>query len=175
MMNGFQMSFQPKAVCNGDWQMNHTGDNLLYETILQMNGCSPEEVGQYLAFDSKKQKIRELLDECGTANLELNRRMGLIRLILDRKQKLQFYLVEQENHTWGLPSGCDLNDPDSFETLMLFDELAGVLDEIAMQVLQQNSSVELDDSLKVLLGMLNDAPYEKLDQVLDCLLILTEK
>ncbi|MCI6731673.1 MAG: hypothetical protein MR487_05045, partial [Lachnospiraceae bacterium] len=78
-------------------------------------------------------------------------------------------------HTWGLPSGCDLNNPDSFETLMLFDELAGVLDEIAMQALQQNSSVELDDSLKALLGMLNDAPYEKLDQVLDCLLILTEK
>lgn len=154
--------------------MSRTGDKMLEETILGMNGCRPEDVGTWQCFYRKKEKIRELLEECGTDNAELNRRMGLIQLILSRRQKLQFYLVEKEDHTFGLPDNCDLNRPETFETLMLFDELAGVLEEIAEQSLQKNSSMELDDQLMKILGLLNEAPFEKLDHVLDCLLILTE-
>lgn len=155
--------------------MNSGIDTLLAETILEMNGCRKEDVGNYIAFEGKKKKVREMLEDCGTDLPELNRRMGLIEMILDRRQKLQFYLVEKPDHSWGLPERCDLNDPESFETLMLFDELAGVLEEIAMQALQKNSSMELDDNLKRLLGILNDAPYEKLDMILDSLLVLTER
>lgn len=151
------------------------GDRLLAETILEMNGCKWEEVGTWQHFTEKKEKIQELLEECGTENDELDRRRGLIELILARRQKLQFYLVEKEDHTFGLPEHCNLNEPESFETLMLFDELAGTLEEIAQQSFQKNSSMELDEGLMKILGLLNEAPYEKLDQVLDCLLILTEK
>ena len=151
------------------------GDNLLAETILGMNGCSVDDIGTWQLFSGKKKKVKELLEECGTDNQELNRRMGLIDLILSRRQKLQFYLVEKPDHTFGLPENCDLNRPETFETLMLFDELAGALEEIAEQAFQKNSGMELDDNLMKILGMLNEAPYEKLDQVLDCLLILTEK
>lgn len=155
--------------------MNQIGDQLLAKTILEMNGCKPEDIDTWQPFCRKKKIIRELLDECGTDNAELNRRMGLIELILSRRQKLQFYLVEKADHTFGLPESCDLNRPETFETLMLFDELAGALEEIAQQAVQKNSTVELDENLMKILGMLNAAPYEKLDQVLDCLLILTEK
>lgn len=151
------------------------GDRLLAETILEMHGCKWEEVGTWQYFTEKKKKIQELLEECGTENDELNRRRGLIELILARRQKLQFYLVEKEDHTFGLPEHCNLNEPESFETLMLLDELAGTLEEIAQQSFQKNSSMELDEGLMKILGLLNEAPYEKLDQVLDCLLILTEK
>ncbi|MCI7098043.1 MAG: hypothetical protein MR966_03815 [Lachnospiraceae bacterium] len=151
------------------------GDSLLAETILEMNGCTADDIGTWQPFTGKKEKVRELLEECGSDNQELNRRMGLINLILTRRQKLQFYLVEKPDHTLGLPENCDLNQPDTFETLMLFDELAGVLEEIANQAIQKNSTMELDDNLLKILGLLNEAPYEKLDQVLDCLLILTEK
>lgn len=155
--------------------INQMGDQLLAETILAMHGCTPEQVGTWQYFAKKKEKVQELLEECGTENEELNRRRGLLELILAHRQKLQFYLVEKDNHTFGLPESCNLNDPDSFETLMLFDELAGVLEEIYNQNLQKNSSMELDYNLMKILGLLNEAPYEKLDQVLDCLLILTEK
>ncbi|MDO5410509.1 MAG: hypothetical protein Q4F21_08655 [Lachnospiraceae bacterium] len=150
-------------------------EELLTQTILEMNGCKTEDINTFQAFPGKKQKIRELLEECGDGNQELNRRRGLFDLILSRKQKLQFYLIEREDHTMGLPAGCDLNRPETFETLMLFDELAGVLEEIASQALQQNSSMELDADLMKILGLLNDAPYERLDKLLDSLLILTEK
>ena len=155
--------------------MNGIGDRLLAETILGMNGFKLEDVDTWQSFTVKKQKIQELLEECGNENQELNRRQGLLQLILNRRQKLQFYLVEKEDHTFSLPVSCDLNDPETFETLMLFDELAGVLEEIAQQELQKNSNMELDESLMKILGLLNEAPYEKLDQVLDSLLILTEK
>lgn len=155
--------------------MSQIDNNMLAETILEMHGCHLNEVGTFQMFSEKKKKIRELLEECGTENAELNRRRGLLELILNSRQKLQFYLVEQEDHTFGLPGSCDLNRPETFETLMLFDELTGVLEEIARQALQKNSSTELDDNLMKILGLLNEAPYEKLDQVLDCLLILTEK
>lgn len=155
--------------------MNGIGDRLLAETILGMNGFNLEDVDTWQSFTAKKQKIQELLEECGSENQELNRRQGLLQLILNRRQKLQFYLVEKEDHTFSLPVSCDLNDPETFETLMLFDELAGVLEEIAQQELQKNSNMELDESLMKILGLLNEAPYEKLDQVLDSLLILTEK
>lgn len=151
------------------------GDKLLAETILGMNGCTVDDIGTWQPFQEKKAKIRELLEECGTGNQELNRRVGLIELILSRKQKLQFYLVEKPDRTFGLPENCDLNRPETFETLMLFDELAGVLEEIAGQAIQKNSSMELDDNLMKILGLLNEAPYEKLDQILDCLLVLTER
>lgn len=148
---------------------------LLTETILGMNGFRPEDIGSWQFFYGKKDTIRKLLGECGTDNEELNRRMGLMELILSHRQKLQFYLVEREDHTFGLPENCDMNHPETFETLMLFDELAGVLEEIAGQAIQKNSSMELDENLMKILGILNQAPYEKLDQVLDCLLVLTEK
>lgn len=155
--------------------MTQFGNELLTETILQMHGCRPEEIGTWLSFDKKKTVIKELLEECGTDNAELNRRMGLINLILERKQKLQFYLVKKSDGTFGLPDSCDLNEPETFETLMLFDEFAGALEEISHQALQKNSSMELDESLMKILGLLNEAPYEKLDQILDSLLILTER
>lgn len=155
--------------------MGETKEQLLMETILGMNGFRPEDIGTWQLFREKKGKIRELLEECGTDNGELNRRIGLVELILSRRQKLQFYLVEKEDHTFGLPEHCDMNHPETFETLMLFDELAGALEEIAGQAVQKNSSMELDESLMKILGLLNEAPYEKLDQVLDCLLVLTEK
>lgn len=151
------------------------GDQLLAETILGMHGCKLEDVGTWQNFTQKKKKLREILEECGTENAELNRRRGLLDLILTRRQKLQFYLIEKEDHTFGLPENCNLNEPESFETLMLLDELAGILEEIAQQALQKNSSMELDEGLMKILGLLNEAPYEKLDQVLDCLLILTER
>ncbi|MDD7389784.1 MAG: hypothetical protein PUG60_09030 [Lachnospiraceae bacterium] len=151
------------------------GDNLLAETILEMNGCTVEDIGTWQFFYEKKEKVKKLLEECGADNQELNRRMGLIELILSRRQKLQFYLVEKPDHTFGLPENCDLNRPETFETLMLLDELAGTLEEIAEQAVQKNSVMELDDNLMKILGLLNEAPYEKLDQVLDCLLLLTER
>ena len=151
------------------------GDRLLAETILGMHGCKLEEIGTWQHFTEKKKRIKELLEECGTENEELNRRRGLIELILARRQKLQFYLIEKADHTFGLPENCNLNEPESFETLMLLDELAGVLEEIAQQAYQKNSSMELDDNLMRILELLNAAPYEKLDRVLDSLLLLTER
>lgn len=155
--------------------MNQIGDQLLAETVLEMNGCRLEDIGTWQPFCEKKKKIKELMEECGENNAELNRRRGLIDLILSRRQKLQFYLVEKADHTFGLPQSCDLNHPETFETLMLFDELAGALEEIAQQAFRKNSNMELDENLMKILGLLDEAPYEKLDQVLDCLLILTEK
>lgn len=151
------------------------GDSLLTETILGMNGFTVDDIGTWQTFHEKKEKVKALLEECSSDNQELNRRMGLIELILSRRQKLQFYLVEKPDHMFGLPENCDLNRPETFETLMLFDELAGVLEEIAGQAIQKNSSMELDDNLMKILGLLNEAPYEKLDQILDCLLVLTER
>lgn len=121
---------------------NQIGDKLLAETILEMNGCALEEIGTWQMFSKKKEKIEELLAECGMEDEELNRQRGLIDLILSRRQKLQFYLVEQEDRTFALPKNCDLNDPETFETLMLFDELAAVLEEISQHSLQKNSSME---------------------------------
>ena len=154
---------------------NQMEKELLTQTILEMNGCKAEEVGTYIAFESKKAKIREIMEEISDSNQEMNRRKGLLMLILERRQKLQFYLVETADHHYQLPKNCDLNNPESFETLMLFDELAGVLEEIAQQEIQKQSSIQLDENLMRILGMLNEAPYEKLDQVLESLLVLTER
>ena len=156
-------------------ETEHSQKRLLTETILAMNGFQPEDIGTWQKFSQKKDKIREQLQECDPTDPELLRRQGLLSLILDRRQKLQFYLTEREDHNWGLPSSCDLNDPETFETLMLFDELAGTLEEIARQQLSRNSSTLLDENLMSILGLLQEAPYKKLDQLLDCLLILTEK
>lgn len=151
------------------------GDVLLAETILAMNGFQLEDIGTWQFFIEKKQTIKRLFEDCGKENAELNRRRGLLLFILEHRQKLQFYLVEKEDHTFALPTSCDLNQPDTFETLMLWDELAGVLEEIAQQELQKNSQTELDENLLKILGLLQEAPYQKLDQILESLLILTEK
>ena len=61
--------------------MNGIGDRLLAETILGMNGFKLEDVDTWQSFTVKKQKIQELLEECGSENQELNRRQGLLQLI----------------------------------------------------------------------------------------------
>ena len=144
--------------------------------VINMHGFKPEDIGTYQEFSDKKEEIKGLLEACDAEHDDkLMREMGALNVILDKRQKLQFYLVEQEDGNFGLPQSMDPYDVYTYETIMLFDELISCLEEIYRASLQKKSSTKLDDSLLALLGLLNEAPYERMSDIVGCLLLLTEK
>ena len=138
-------------------------------------GFTVDQIGTYQQFDAKKRRIKEYLEAIGDGDTEIQSRQEVLDIILKNRQKLCFYLEKKADGTYGLPENMNPADPDTYETLMLFDELASVLEDILMRSRQHDGGMELEGTLAAFVEEMNQRTYERLDLLLGCLMTITER
>ena len=147
----------------------------LTEGSLGAYGFTVEQIGTYQKFDAKKRRIKEYLEAIGDGDAEILSRHEVLDIILENRQKLCFYLEKKDDGSYGLPDNMNPADPDTYETLMLFDELASVLEDILMRSRQHDGGMELEGALASFMEEMNRRTYERLDLLLGCLMTITER